>query len=108
MDFGARDKLLSCLAEAVGAAKIAHPTRVAIDGVPAAGKTTLADELAVVLRAQGREIIRATIVIPRDRGRTVLSPSTVKSQAVSIYHKLGAATRSQAVTRARELGLLEG
>jgi uridine kinase len=61
MDFGARDELLSCLAEAVGAAKIAHPTRVAIDGVPAAGKTTLADELAVVLRAQGREVIRSTI-----------------------------------------------
>ena len=37
-----------------------------------------------------------------------LSPSTVKSQAASIYHKLGAVTRSQAVTRARELGLLEG
>src|SRR6185437_5117141 len=36
-------------------------TRVAIDGVPGAGKTTLADELAVVLRAQGREVIRATI-----------------------------------------------
>ncbi len=61
MDFGTRDELLSRLAEAVGAAKIAHPTRVAIDGVPAAGKTTLADELAVVLRAQGREVIRATI-----------------------------------------------
>lgn len=61
MDFGTRDELLSRLAEAVGAIKIAHPTRVAIDGVPAAGKTTLADELAVVLRAQGREVIRATI-----------------------------------------------
>jgi uridine kinase len=61
MDFGIRDELLSRLAEAVGAVKIAHPTRVAIDGVPAAGKTTLADELAVVLRAQGREVIRATI-----------------------------------------------
>ena len=37
-----------------------------------------------------------------------LSPNTIKSQAVSIYRKLGAATRGQAVTRARELGLLEG
>jgi uridine kinase len=61
MHFGTRDELLSRLAEAVGAVKIAHPTRVAIDGIPAAGKTTMADELAVVLRAQGREVIRATI-----------------------------------------------
>jgi LuxR family transcriptional regulator, maltose regulon positive regulatory protein len=38
----------------------------------------------------------------------VLSPHTVKTQAGSIYRKLGASTRSQAVTRARELGLLEG
>jgi LuxR family maltose regulon positive regulatory protein len=36
-----------------------------------------------------------------------LSPSTVKNQAVSIYRKLGASSRSQAVTRSRELGLLE-
>jgi LuxR family maltose regulon positive regulatory protein len=37
-----------------------------------------------------------------------LSPHTVKSQAKSIYRKLGTSTRSQAVTRSRELGLLEG
>ena len=37
-----------------------------------------------------------------------LSPHTVKSQAISIYRKLGASSRSQAVTRSRELGLLEG
>jgi LuxR family maltose regulon positive regulatory protein len=37
-----------------------------------------------------------------------LSPHTVKSQAFSMYRKLGVASRSQAVTRARELGLLEG
>jgi LuxR family maltose regulon positive regulatory protein len=37
-----------------------------------------------------------------------LSPNTVKSHAVSIYRKLGATSRSQAVTRSRELGLLEG
>jgi LuxR family maltose regulon positive regulatory protein len=37
-----------------------------------------------------------------------LSPHTIRSQAISIYRKLGATSRTQAVTRARELGLLEG
>jgi LuxR family maltose regulon positive regulatory protein len=37
-----------------------------------------------------------------------LSPNTVKSQAIAVYRKLGASSRSQAVTRSRELGLLEG
>jgi uridine kinase len=61
MDRGTRDELLGVLAEAVGSVAIAHPTRVAVDGPPAAGKTTLADELAVVRRAQGRVVIRASI-----------------------------------------------
>ncbi|HEX3288619.1 MAG TPA: uridine kinase [Mycobacterium sp.] len=61
MDHGARDTALGRLAGAVGSVTVAHPTRVAIDGPPAAGKTTLADNLAVVLRAQGRDVIRATI-----------------------------------------------
>ncbi|WP_433386703.1 cytidylate kinase family protein [Micromonospora sp. KLBMP9576] len=68
MEQGARDEMLGCLAEAVGSVTVAHPTRVAIDGPPAAGKTTLADELAVVLRGQGRDVIRATIddfLLPR-------------------------------------------
>jgi LuxR family transcriptional regulator, maltose regulon positive regulatory protein len=37
-----------------------------------------------------------------------LSPHTIRAQSKSIYRKLGAASRSQAVARARELGLLEG
>ena len=37
-----------------------------------------------------------------------LSPNTIKSQAISIYRKLDASSRNQAVTRSRELGLLEG
>jgi LuxR family maltose regulon positive regulatory protein len=41
-------------------------------------------------------------------GEMFLSPNTIKSQAISIYRKLGASSRSQAVTRSRELGLLEG
>jgi LuxR family transcriptional regulator, maltose regulon positive regulatory protein len=37
-----------------------------------------------------------------------LSRNTISSQAMSIYRKLGAGSRSQAVARSRELGLLEG
>ena len=45
---------------------------------------------------------------PEIAGELFLSPNTIKSQAYPLYRKLGAATRSQAVTRSRELGLLEG
>ena len=37
-----------------------------------------------------------------------LSPHTIKSQMQSAYRKLAATSRNQAITRARELGLLEG
>ena len=37
-----------------------------------------------------------------------LSPHNVKSQAISIYRKLDVSSRNQAVTRSRELGLLDG
>lgn len=37
-----------------------------------------------------------------------LSQHTIKSQAMSIYRKLGASSRNQAVIRCTELGLLEG
>jgi uridine kinase len=38
-----------------------HPLRVAIDGVDAAGKTTLADQLALGLQQGGRQVLRASI-----------------------------------------------
>jgi uridine kinase len=61
MDRGTRAEMIGHLAEAIGSVTAPHPARIAVDGPPAAGKTTLADELAAVLRAQGREVIRATI-----------------------------------------------
>ena len=60
MDVGTRGELLDRLAGAIESVTTSHPVRVAVDGPPAAGKTTLADELAVLLRARGREVIRAT------------------------------------------------
>jgi LuxR family transcriptional regulator, maltose regulon positive regulatory protein len=45
---------------------------------------------------------------PEIAAEMFLSQHTVKSQAMSIYRKLGATSRHQAVTRSRELGLLEG
>jgi LuxR family maltose regulon positive regulatory protein len=46
--------------------------------------------------------------IPEISAELFLSPHTVESPAVSIHRKLSASSRSQAVTRCRELGLLEG
>lgn len=57
----ARLALLAHLADLVATLRRPHPVRVAIDGVDAAGKTTLADELAAVLAARGRPVIRACI-----------------------------------------------
>ena len=36
-----------------------------------------------------------------------LSANTIKSQAISIYRKLGVSSRSEAVLRLRKLGLLD-
>ena len=53
--------LLGRLAEMVGAHRVAHTVRVAIDGPDAAGKTTLADRLAEAVRAAGRPALRVSI-----------------------------------------------
>ena len=46
--------------------------------------------------------------IPEIAEEMFLSRNTVKTEVNSIYRKLGASSRSQAVTRSRELGLLAG
>jgi LuxR family maltose regulon positive regulatory protein len=38
--------------------------------------------------------------------RLYVSRNTVKTQAISIYRKLGASSRSEAIARASELGLV--
>lgn len=56
-----RQAVLDELADRIVAIERPHPVRVAIDGVDAAGKTTLADELAPLVEARGRPAIRASL-----------------------------------------------
>jgi uridine kinase len=56
-----REQLVSELAQKIDAIARPHPVRVAIDGVDASGKTTLADELARQLVGLGRTTIRASV-----------------------------------------------
>jgi LuxR family transcriptional regulator, maltose regulon positive regulatory protein len=70
-------------------------------GVPGASSLTAA-ELRVL------PLLATHLSFPEIAAEMFLSPHTVKSQAISIYRKLGATSRHQAVTRSRELGLLEG
>jgi uridine kinase len=53
-----RAAVVAELADRIEAVRRPHSVRVAIDGIDAAGKTTLADELASVLRHRGREVVR--------------------------------------------------
>jgi LuxR family maltose regulon positive regulatory protein len=53
-------------------------------------------------------LLSTHLSFPEVAAELSLSPHTVKSQAYSLYRKLGVSSRSQAVTRSRELALLEG
>jgi uridine kinase len=57
----ARPELIALLADTAEARSAGRPVRVAVDGCAAAGKTTLADELMLVLRQRGRPVIRAWV-----------------------------------------------
>lgn len=58
-----RAAALTVLAEAVrdASSSCRHPLRVAVDGPDAAGKTTLADDLAMRLLGLGRDVVRASV-----------------------------------------------
>jgi uridine kinase len=58
---GGRAALVRSLAEELVGRRAAGPLRVGVDGRSAAGKTTLADELDMVVRALGRPCVRASV-----------------------------------------------
>ena len=47
------------------------------------------------------------LTFPEIASRLFISRNTVKSEAVAVYRKLGVASRSDAIERAVEVGLLE-
>jgi LuxR family transcriptional regulator, maltose regulon positive regulatory protein len=53
-------------------------------------------------------LLSTHLSFPEIAAEMFLSRNTIKSQANAIYRKLGASSRSQAVARSRELGLLAG
>src|SRR5579859_7005639 len=56
-----REAVLSQLADTLVSLQRSHPLRVAIDGIDASGKSTLADQLVPVIEQRGRPVIRASI-----------------------------------------------
>jgi LuxR family maltose regulon positive regulatory protein len=52
-------------------------------------------------------LLTTHLSLPEIGAELFLSPHTVKSQAISIYRKLGASSRREAVACARQSGLLE-
>ena len=56
-----RETVLSQLVDIIVSLQHSHPLRVAIDGIDASGKTTLANQLVPVIEQRGRPVIRASI-----------------------------------------------
>lgn len=56
-----RQSMISELANTVQQMRFSHPLRVAIDGVDAAGKTMLGNELAMCLRSAQKKVIQASV-----------------------------------------------
>ena len=53
-------------------------------------------------------LLSTHLSMPEIAHELFLSRYTIKSQANSIYRKLGVSSRNQAVSQSRQLGLLEG
>jgi LuxR family transcriptional regulator, maltose regulon positive regulatory protein len=79
-------------------ARLAHERGASVPGASA----LTAAELRLL------PLLSTHLSFPEIAAEMFLSPHTIKSATKSIYRKLGASSRNEAVTHARELGLLEG
>ncbi|MGH2789689.1 MAG: LuxR C-terminal-related transcriptional regulator [Actinomycetota bacterium] len=78
----------------------------AIEEFPVPSKNGGASLTAAELRVL--HMLPTHLSFPEVGAQLFLSRNTVKSQAISVYRKLGVASRADAVRRARALGMLEG
>src|SRR6266542_5592835 len=86
----ARADLLDDLSATLLELNAEQPKLVAIDGRSAAGKTTLADELALMVRLQGRPVLRCSMDDfhpPGHKYRSRERPYTPLSYYVIFTHK---------------------
>ena len=58
-------------------------------------------------RTSARTLMPTHLTYPQIGARLYLSRNTVKSQAISIYQKLGVSSRDEAIEQMHEIGLLE-
>jgi hypothetical protein len=84
-----RQTLLDEVAEAISAVRIDHPLRVAVDGRTAAGKTTFADELALIsgIKVETSSARPSTAFTDCERSDTdraaIRRSATTKTRAIS-------------------------
>jgi DNA-binding CsgD family transcriptional regulator len=95
------------------AAAMPHQARHTCDPGQHSGAGTPAGMLSAGQALTGAELrllpmLSTNLSFPEIGREFLLSRHTIKSQAMSIYRKLGATSRSEAVTASRELGLLAG
>ena len=74
----------------------------------ATGGMTMGSSTLTMAELRLLPLLATHLTFPDIAERMVLSTNTVKTQAKSIYRKLDASSRSEAVEQALEFGLLEG
>jgi LuxR family maltose regulon positive regulatory protein len=83
----------------------AQALRTRLSEEPSPGASGTSSLTAAELRIL--PLLATHLSFPEIGAELFLSPNTIKSQAYSLYRKLGVTSRSQAVARSREAGLLE-
>ena len=84
-----------------------RPTDLRAELSRARGSSALGASALTTAELRLLPMLSTHLSFPEIAEEMFLSRHTVKAEAMSIYRKLGASSRSQAVGRARELALLD-